>query len=99
MAGAEKHIEASSVESSKDGHEARCLEETGILRNSSQRRPSRSAPMRLSAGVVNALMDSMQSAGLRELADNEGRMQTSLHSSMPPLGGDNEGIMKEREWW
>jgi len=51
--------------------------------------------MRLSAGVVNALMNSMQSAGSRELADNKGRMQTSLHSSMPPLGGDNEGTMKK----
>ena len=59
MPGAEKHIEESSVDSSNDGHEARCLEETGIVWDSSQsqRGPSRSAPMRLSAGVMNALMD------------------------------------------
>ena len=62
MAGAEKLIEESSVDSDKDDHKARCLEGTGILRNSSQRGPSRSAPVRLSAGVVNALMDSTQSA-------------------------------------
>jgi hypothetical protein len=65
MAGVERHIEESRVDSSKDGHAARCLEEAGILRNSSQMEPSRSAAMRLSAGVMNALMDRIQGAGLR----------------------------------
>lgn len=59
-AGVEKHIEEKSVDSNNDDHEARCLEETSILWDSSWERPSRSAPMRLPADLVNAPTDRMK---------------------------------------